>query len=36
MRVTKIVKEIEFEGIWGEGGVRRKELFSETSIHKIF
>ena len=29
-RVNKIVKEIKFEGVWGE------KLFPEKIIHKIF
>ena len=34
LRVTKIVKEIKFEGVWGE--LKAKKLFPETIIHKIF
>ena len=33
LRVTKIVKEIKFKGVWGQ--VRSKKLFPETIIHKI-
>ena len=34
LRVTKIVKEIKFEGILGE--LESKNMFPETIIHKIF
>ena len=33
VRVTKIVKEIKFQGIWGE---LKQKMFPETIIHKIF
>ena len=34
LRVNKIVKEIKFEGIWGELAV--KKMFPETIIYKVF
>ena len=34
LRVTKIVKQIKFEGVWGR--VRSKNLFPEPTIYKIF
>ena len=34
LRVTNIVKEINFEEVWGK--VKAKKMFSETSIHIIF
>ena len=33
LRVAKIVKEIKFEGVWGELELKR---FPETASHKIF
>ena len=33
LRVTKIVKETKFEGVWGR--VKSKKMFPETVIHKI-
>ena len=34
LRVTKIVKEVKFEGVWGE--LESKKMFPETITHKIF
>ena len=34
LRVTKIVKEVKFEGVWGE--LESKKRFTETMIQKIF
>ena len=34
LRVTKIVKDIKSEGVWG--GLESKILFSESIIHRIF
>ena len=34
LTVTKIVKEIKFEGVWGN--LETKKMFLETIIHKIF
>ena len=34
VRITKIFKEIKFEGVWGR--VRGKELFPQTIIHMVF
>ena len=34
LRVTKIVKEVKFEGDWGEFELKKR--FPETIIHKIF
>ena len=33
LRVTKIAKEIKFEGVWGE--LEAKKIFAETIIHEI-
>ena len=32
--ITKIVKEIRVEGVWGK--LKAKKMFPDTSIHKIF
>ena len=34
LKIAKIVKEITFEGDWGE--LELKKRFPETIIHKIF
>ena len=34
LRVTKNVKEIKFEGVWGK--LESKKRFPETITHKIF
>ena len=34
LRVTKIVKEIKFEGAWGK--LEAKKTFPEKIIHKTF
>ena len=34
LKVTKIVKEIKFLGVWGE--LKATKMFPETIIHKIF
>ena len=34
LRVTKIVKEVKFEGAWGK--LEAKKMFPEKIIHKIF
>ena len=34
LTVTKIVKKIKFEGVWGE--LESKKRFPETISHKIF
>ena len=34
LRVTKIVKESKFKGVWGE--LEAKKMFPETTTHKIF
>ena len=34
LRVTKIVKEIKFEGVWGE--LESGKWFHEAIAHKIF
>ena len=34
LRVTKIVKEVKFEGVWGN--LESKNKFPETITHKIF
>ena len=34
LRVTKIVKEIKFEGVWGE--LEAKKMFPEKITHEIF
>ena len=34
LRVTKIAKEIKFEGVWGE--LEAEKVFPKSTIHKIF
>ena len=34
LKVIKIVKEIKYEGVWGE--LKAKKQFPETIIHKVF
>ena len=34
LRITKIVKEIKFQEVWGE--LESKKRFPETISHKIF
>ena len=36
LRVTKFVKEIKLEGVWGELQSKKTKQFPETIIHKIF
>ena len=34
LRITKIIKQIRFEGVWGK--LESRKGFPETIIHKIF